>query len=1832
MIRYNNYHKHTHLSNLRTLDSVTKPQEYMERAKELGQTCYFTTEHGFQGNIFEAFTLCQEYGLKCIYGVEAYYTDDIQQKTDRSAYHIILVAMTENARKEINKIMSIANTEGFYYKPRIDMKLLLSLNPKETIITTACIASRLFKGEDWENSFFLPLYNHFKENLYLEIQAHSDQKQIEYNKNILALHNKYNVKMIHGNDSHYIKPNDAKYRELFLKAKGITYPEESGFILDYPDSDEILRRYREQGVFTEEQVIEALENTLVFDNAEGIYLDKEFKIPKIVEGNSNDELRRIINESWRREKIKIPKEEWPKYIEQIKYEYKIIEDCGMADYFILDYYIAKKAVNEYGAVMTRTGRGCFTEDALVHTKDQLKSIKDVKIGDYVVTKDGNWNKVLNTMCYDIDEPMVKIKHLYGTDKYNPTICTLDHKILINRDNNIVWKQAKDLLKTDYVCVPKIKTKKEVKDIIDLNDYNVFNFKYDDEYIYETRSNTSNTYYPYSCSDVARHIGISDTVVERFVRNEKGAFKRNPEKIKEMLDYIPFDTVEEYREYIKSHRTIKIKRYIKNDVDFNIFIGLMYGDGVNSTDRNCIGLAINTDTTKNDFNRKIFIDIANRLNIPVSENKDKKRSLSQLYMNSKVFSEYVKTELFASQRKKEKIFNCNLFNQTIDNLNGIITGLRHSDGNYGTDNRINFDNTSLSLINAYKLLCLMTGEGVNSLSVRPSWTDKNGYKCKTSYKLRLQTNRKKVKKSINIKEDDNYYYLPITSIEILPKQKTKVYDITVENESNYLLNNMIVHNSAVSFYINKLLGLTEVDRIDAPITLYPTRFMSAERILQSRSIPDIDQNYRDVKPVIKASKDILGEDGIYYMIAYKPLQESSAFRLWCKANDYNINDYDEVAKDLENHLEDPKWKTLIEDSKIFRGVIESVAPSPCFEKNTLIMTSKGYKNIQDIATDDYVMTHNNRFKRVIAPMKTFHKQALKIKFMGSDEIITTNNHPFYIRHFNGYELIKKSKNKYTQERVFSDPEWVAAENIRKGDYVGIAINQNSIIPQWNGTFNYGNNKQVKKIDTNDKNFWWLVGRYIGDGWSQKYILPNGNVGYYRTTICCNNKTNEKQIIIEYLKKLKFNYTVVKEGSIDKIQISNKELFEFLDQFGHGALNKHLTNMILDLPVDYLKVFLEGYLSADGHYIESTKTQTYTTISKELAIGIQECIYKVYHVPTRFRIKNDSGKPHMIENRLVNTHIAYDIRFKYNENKTDQGFYENGYIWVPFRQSSIIEYNDYLYNMSVEDDESYTVNNMIVHNCSFLLSNDPISKEIGLIKVGDEICCCLDGYNCDCYKWLKNDYLTVKVYELIDETYKLIGRPIDDIETLVGNCDDEVWKLYENGLTATINQADSNYDKQILMKYKPKNLSELSAYVAAIRPGFSTLLNTFINREDYSTGVKELDDILEDSYHYLMYQESIMKYLTWLGIEEKGTYDIIKKISKKKFKEPELKELKEKLLSGWMNRVGKEEGFEKTWEVVEAAASYSFNASHSLCVALDSLYGAYLKSHYPLEYYSVAFNSYADDMDRTDALTKELSYFGIKILPIKFRHSKAEYNMDKETNSIYKGMASIKYMNENVSERLYEMRNEKFNSFIDLLKVFPGDSRQLDILIKLNFFEEFGKAKKLLNIVDVFNKYYGKKQIKKEKLDIEEIGLFEKYAVSQSDKMFKMDEDGMTNVIKEMCEMISNVDIPLTERLAAENEFLGYMATTVPDEDDNVGIVSELTSRGRNFFATIYNLKNGETVKAKIKSKLYKITPVDKNDKIKYRLEQEYPWTMDENKNWIQDTSRPMENIVAWYGVY
>lgn len=353
-MRYNNFHKHDHKGNHRSIDTITKEEHYIARCLELGHTNYFTTNHGSKGDVFTSKTLCDKNGLKMIVGAEFYYVDDISIK-ERRMYHLIVIAKNNDGYRQLNSALSYANKYGMYYKPRIDKKILYKFNPKDVIITTACTAGIL--NRDDREEVLIELKEHFGDSLFLEIQSHVHISQKKYNQMILEMHKKYNVPLIHANDSHYIYEEDGKYRDKFLKGKGIEYPEESGYVLDYPDYDTILKRYSEQGVISEEDVKKAIKNTLIFDECEEItIINDNIKLPSI-SNNPKMDLKRIIVENWEKEKTKIDASLHKKYEEEIKYEYDMIDRCNMDDYFLLDYYIVKRGIEKYGGKLTKTGRG-----------------------------------------------------------------------------------------------------------------------------------------------------------------------------------------------------------------------------------------------------------------------------------------------------------------------------------------------------------------------------------------------------------------------------------------------------------------------------------------------------------------------------------------------------------------------------------------------------------------------------------------------------------------------------------------------------------------------------------------------------------------------------------------------------------------------------------------------------------------------------------------------------------------------------------------------------------------------------------------------------------------------------------------------------------------------------------------------------------------------------------------------------------------------------------------------------------------------------------------------------------------------------------------------------------------------------------------------------------------------------------------------------------------------------------------------------------------------------------------------------------------------------------
>lgn len=360
--------------------------------------------------------------------------------------------------------------------------------------------------------------------------------------------------------------------------------------------------------------------------------------------------------------------------------------------------------------------------------------------------------------------------------------------------------------------------------------------------------------------------------------------------------------------------------------------------------------------------------------------------------------------------------------------------------------------------------------------------------------------------------------------------------------------------------------------------------------------------------------------------------------------------------------------------------------PCFVEGTLVLTDNGYKAIEEITVDDFVMTHKNNFKKVVKPMINQADKLIKVDTMISESLLTTEKHPFYTR--NRYK--KWNSEKGVNERIFSEPKWIEASELNRDCYVGTPINQNSSLPNWSGiTFKWSDGRQdrhknVLSDSFNKNDFWYLIGRYIGDGW----IRTGGGI------IICSNP-NETGQITQKIESCGFNYNITCEGAVNKIHISFKEIGEYCEQFGRGAANKHLTSDILNLPIDKLKSFLDGYIDSDGSYTQGLFK--ISSVSRNLIYDIGQCVAKAYNRPFSVYF-TQRPKTCTIEGRIVNQKDSYQITFKTETNTQDKAFYEDGYIWSPVNDIHIIDYNGLVYNLEVEDDNSYVVQNIIVHNCT------------------------------------------------------------------------------------------------------------------------------------------------------------------------------------------------------------------------------------------------------------------------------------------------------------------------------------------------------------------------------------------------------------------------------------------------------------------------------------------------------------------------------------------------------
>lgn len=485
-------------------------------------------------------------------------------------------------------------------------------------------------------------------------------------------------------------------------------------------------------------------------------------------------------------------------------------------------------------------------------------------------------------------------------------------------------------------------------------------------------------------------------------------------------------------------------------------------------------------------------------------------------------------------------------------------------------------------------------------------------------------------------------------------------------------------------------------------------------------------------------------------------------------------------------------------------------------------------------------------------------------------------------------------------------------------------------------------------------------------------------------------------------------------------------------------------------------------------------------------------------------------------------------------------------------------------------------------------------------------------------VKYDLLGLKNVEIIKDTCKLAGIPYPKSHTI--NWEDE--KVWADMITspAGIFQFEGDYAFKMLKEFVPHKINDMSLVNAALRPSGASYRDRLLAHEINHNPSEIIDELLKDNFGFLVFQEDTIAFLQNICGLSGGDADNVRRAIGRKQKD-RLEAAMPEILEGYCKMSTKsrdvaEQEAKEFLQIIEDSSNYQFGFNHSTGYSMIGYLCAYMRYYYPEEFIAAYLNN-ANNEDDIRYGTELARVKNIKIHPIKFRHSGAEYTVDKENHCLYKGCSSVKFLNADVSEKLYQMRDQQFNSFLDLLSVFPGNSRQREILTKLGYFESFGGSQKLLKIAMLYDKYYGKKVIKKDKTDLP-IELLQKYAVSETEKQMKFDEVSMNNLLSELCMQIPDKDIPLQTRLQAELEYLGYISYTDPIRS-NTAVVMNVDCRYTPKLI-LYRLDTGATMSCKLKKKSYEQNPLPTGAIIKFYTENKPAWKKDENGGWVQDFSR------------
>ena len=524
---------------------------------------------------------------------------------------------------------------------------------------------------------------------------------------------------------------------------------------------------------------------------------------------------------------------------------------------------------------------------------------------------------------------------------------------------------------------------------------------------------------------------------------------------------------------------------------------------------------------------------------------------------------------------------------------------------------------------------------------------------------------------------------------------------------------------------------------------------------------------------------------------------------------------------------------------------------------------------------------------------------------------------------------------------------------------------------------------------------------------------------------------------------------------------------------------------------------------------------------------------------------------------------------------------------------------------------TITSLGRHAAGLVVSPYDVEEEFGTLYISssDRPISQINMKEIDSLNYVKLDILGLDCVGLISQTCEMAGIPYLTPDNTDYN-DMNVWDDIAKD-TTMIFQFESGYasdylkhilQPEIIKRIKKQNpnfsyLDLMSMANGAIRPAGASYRDQLSNGIFKDNGNEALNEFLAPTLGYLVYQCQIIEFLHKFCGFTMGEADIVRRhFSKKTGTETDIPIIKNggnlsesHYIKGFIQTmkdnysVAPEESekiIESFLKVIEDASDYLFSYNHALPYSFIGFAVGYLRHYYPLETCTTALNIYQSDDEKLRAITKYTLGRGIKIAPIKFRYSKAEYALDKENKTIYKGISSVKFLNKSVSDALYELRDTKFNCFMDFLKVNPCDSRQTETLIKLNFFSEFGSIGKLLRVYEIYKTVGSKKIINKgSDADLGE-DIMRRFCSETAKQYRVVDSNGFLQYLEGA---VPDLKRSVQSLINDQKEYLGYIDFVDPRMKNQVIVLETNTKYTPRL--TVYSLAKGNTLDLKMKKPLF-----------------------------------------------